>query len=318
MKNIISIFLLIALNLLCFQTSFACINGETRELKDGTSIYMDEDGYVPHGHDFFTYDAKEYKKIMNDLDKLYKKTKDVDYLSDKGVILILQGKYQEAVNFYLELEKIKPNRYSTASNLGTAYELLGQNVKALFWIKKSVTIEPLSHNESEWLHINILTAKVKGKKYVNSDFLITTSFGNEEEPKTELSYDKLLKLREVLFFQLNERVSFIKDKNEIVALLLFELGNINLLLDAPNEAIEIYKKAQKYGFEKPILEKRLSSLEMKMNKQKEQYASEAARAIPHNRAKNNYLEIIVSVLFLLIITFFGARYIRNRKSKKKI
>lgn len=317
MKTIFSVFLLINISLFYVQTSFACLNGETKELKNGELIYEDQEGYTPHGHLFFVDNANEYNELVKELDKLYKKTKDVDYLSDKGYVLILQGKYKEAVKLYLELEKIKPNRYSTASNIGTAYELLGQNEKALFWIKKSVEIEPLSHNNSEWLHVNILKAKIKGEKYVNSDFLITTNFGKEVEPKTELSYEELIKLRDALFFQLNERVSFIKDKDKIVALLLFELGNVSLLLDSPYEAASIYKSAKEYGFQSQLLEKRLSLAEKKGEELQNRSQLERIQRALIKEIKNYYIEITISILFLLTITFLGVKYIRNRKSKSK-
>ena len=101
--------------------SFACLNWEIKTLKNKVEIYRDRTyQYVPDGHDF---KIKDFPGLILDLENGYKKTNDVDYLSDKGYVLIIQGKYNEALKLYLEIEKIKPNRYSTASNLGTLYEL---------------------------------------------------------------------------------------------------------------------------------------------------------------------------------------------------
>jgi tetratricopeptide (TPR) repeat protein len=63
-------------------------------------------------------------------------------------IMILLKKYDEAIKLYLEIEKIQPNGYSTASNIGTAYELIGQNKNALRWINKSVELK-VTQDESK-------------------------------------------------------------------------------------------------------------------------------------------------------------------------
>jgi hypothetical protein len=58
-----------------------------------------------------------------------------------------------------------------------------------------------------------------------------------------------------LYYQLNERVSFVKPKDKIVAQLLFDLGNISYLMREKEEAAETYKLAKEYGFNKPVLKK---------------------------------------------------------------
>jgi tetratricopeptide (TPR) repeat protein len=223
MKRVIQ-FLLLAL--ISITDAFACLNGETLELKEGTMIYTDSKGeIIPHGH-YFHMPASGYANKAKDLNRLWEKTKDIDYLSDLGIILILQKKYLEAEKIYLEIEQLKPNRYSTASNIGTLYELMGENIKAFEWIKKAVNIDPSSHKNSEWIHLKILEAKIKGTQFITSDFLINTNFGSAPAPTSKMSNAELLKLRDALFYQLNERVSFIEDKDSIVATLLFDLGNI--------------------------------------------------------------------------------------------
>jgi tetratricopeptide (TPR) repeat protein len=248
---------LLVANLFAFlliNSTYACLNGDSKFLKDGTFLYFDKEGMVPYGHDFI---SNNFDIGIVNLDKLYKKTKDLDYLSDKALIYILKKRYNEAIRIYQLIERISPNRYATASNMGTAYELMGNNELALFWIKKSFKINPESHMNSEWLHIKILEAKIKGKSLYNSNFLINTDFGSNEMPQTKLSVLALHKLYKALYYQLNERVSFVKPKEEIVALLLFELGNIALHSKKYNEAIEDYNQALKYGFNKPIIYARM-------------------------------------------------------------
>lgn len=236
--------------------AFGCLNGETLHLEDGTILYEDYEGYVPYGHSFTN--TEELNKILLSLEKGYRETGKLNYLSDKGLILIIQGKYKEAIELYKKIEKEEPNRYSTASNIGTAYELIGNNAEALRWIEKAVKINPNSHYGSEWIHINILKAKMKGGKLINSRFLIGNDFGNGKFPESERGNGELFVLRKQLYYQLNERVSFVKPKDKIVAQLLFDLGNISYLMQEKEEAAENYKMAKEYGFNKPVLEERLA------------------------------------------------------------
>lgn len=230
--------------------SFACLNGETKILKNGVEAYIDYRGFVPHGHNFF---RNEYPELIIELDSLYRKTKDIDYLSDKGYLLIVQKKYSEALNLYLNIEKTHPNRYSTASNLGTLYELMGDNQKAYTWIKKSIKINPESHNGSEWLHLKILEAKIKNLNTITGSFLINTNFGNTGVPETNLSKEEIEKLARAVYFQANERISFIKPKDKIISILLFELGNLVELLGEHENALLIYKRARIYGYDNDLL-----------------------------------------------------------------
>ncbi|WBV61177.1 tetratricopeptide repeat protein [Chryseobacterium camelliae] len=240
---------------LCSIPVFACLNGEILQLEDGSVLYEDYEGFVPYGHQFVG--DEELMRILASLETGYKETGKVEYLSDKGLILIIQGKYQEAIDLYKKIEQLQPNKYSTASNLGTAYELTGNNSEALKWIEKAVKINSESHFRSEWIHVNILKAKIKGEKNITSKFLIEQDFGNGKYPVSDLDKAELFKLKEMVYYQLNERVSFVKPKDKIVAQLLFDLGNISYLSGEKEEALETYKMAKEYGFDLPVLEERM-------------------------------------------------------------
>ncbi|MCD0468186.1 M48 family metallopeptidase [Flavobacterium sp. JAS] len=242
----------VVLVLFSFKT-FACLNGDTKVLKNGVEVYYDEFERIPEGHRFI---VENFPKLIQDLEEQYKKTNDIDYLSDKGYVLIISGKYQEALKLYLEIEKLKPNRYSTASNLGTLYELMGENQNAFNWIKKSIQINPESHKGSEWLHLKILEAKIKNLKEVSGEFLINTTFGLEKTPKTNLSKKELEELKKALYYQLNERITFIKPKDRIISVLLFELGNIAIINKDYLSASQIYELSKKYGFQEELINKR--------------------------------------------------------------
>lgn len=256
MKRIGFVFLLIVVS---FTNALACLNNLM--LKDHTVITADnsyamDSGYdgIPTGHRFI---ESQLTVALKRLDSLWKATHDIDYYSDYALVLILQGKYEEAKNSYLEIERIKPGCYETASNLGTVYELLGDDKNALKWIKKAIKINPDSHYGSEWLHVKILEAKIKGEAFVTSDFLLNTNFGTDTIPQSKLTENELKKLKATLVYQLNERMTFVKPKNQIVALLLFDLGNVLTLLESQSNAAAVYDMADKYGYSDSLLGIRL-------------------------------------------------------------
>jgi tetratricopeptide (TPR) repeat protein len=248
---------IIILLMFFFHTGFACLNGETKLLKNGTYLYEDREGKVPHGHRLI--DKEEAKTALHSLDSLYEKTLNLAYLSDKGLVLIFLKQYQEALDIYLRIEKLQPNRYSTASNIGTAYELVGDNKNALKWIKKAISINSKSHENSEWIHVKILEAKINGDKFINTQHLLNTDFGNDSIPVIKLTKAALSNLSAALYYQLNERMTFIKPKERIVAQLLFDIGNMAYLQGRYEDAEEDYLLAKEYGYSGNIIEKRLAS-----------------------------------------------------------
>ncbi|WP_035695081.1 tetratricopeptide repeat protein [Flavobacterium soli] len=289
---------LVVLFVLFSLKSVACLNGETKTLANGLTLYEDFEGMILRGHDFFTI---EFEKVFNELDSLYNKTKKIEYLSDKGYLLVIQGKYQDALNLYLDIEKTHPNRYSTASNLGTIYELIGDNLNALKWIKKSVAISPDSHSGSEWLHIKILEAKMN-PNMISSEFFTKTSFGNFDMPVSDLSWDKTEKLSKSIYYQLNERISFIKSEDPIIALLLFELGNLAMLESEFLQANQIFKMAKDYGYQSVLLEKRISFINGYLANKKENHKTETIYTTKVNYEKTALL--IISILLILIGLYF--------------
>jgi tetratricopeptide (TPR) repeat protein len=300
--------LVILLTLLFTSKLFACLNGESRALKNGTILFEEDvEKSVPYGHRFH---IEEFANAIIKLDSLYKATKDLDYLSDKGLLLILLKEYNQAIAIYLEIEKIEPNRYSTASNIGTAYELLGENENALRWIKKSVEIDAKSHKGSEWIHIKILEAKLKGEQFITSDFLLNTNFGTEKLPKSSLTSWELANLSEELYYQLNERISFVKPKDKIVAQLLFDLANANFLLGNFDVAKNDYEMAKEYGFENNLIEERIRESERLIKLPKE-----TSDKIIADRVKPNYL--IYGLAMLLSIAALTIFFVYKRRKLKK-
>lgn len=253
---------------IAISKSFACGNEETiepinyhreeRTLADGTTYVVISSKDTPYGNPFSDNEKAKFVKAVDKLQKLYDDTNNVDYLSDKGLVLMYLGKYEQAKQIFLDIESVAPNRYTTAANLGTTYELLGDNDNALKWIQKAVAINPQSHKGSEWIHVNILQAKIKGKAFHTSDYILKTSFGNDKIPKSNLSRSELETLHDHILYQLNERVHFIEPKNTIIAELLVALADTAYLLEQYSGAVINYELAQQYGNESKIVNERLS------------------------------------------------------------
>lgn len=305
MKKILLCFFLVS-----FTKTFACLNGETKVLKDGTLVYEDYEGVVPNGHHFFSMNLEQTKKS---LDSLYQKTKNIDYLSDIGYVLIIQKKYNEALKLYLEIEKKYPNRYSTASNIGTLYELIGDNKNALFWIKKSIEINPNSHQNSEWLHVKILEAKINNPQTLDGNYFFDADFGKKIIPVTLLSDKKVEELIDALYFQLNERRTFIKNKDQIMASLFFELGNLCQINKDFYSANQIFKIAKEYGLNDEILNQRIAFTEGVLYERRNQPNNNYHRKKPVKMVYNieKTILLILSIISGLTIIFF-----LYKKSKK--
>lgn len=286
-------FLFIICSILISSYSLACLNGAQKELSTGTTLFADYDDVVPNGHHFFTDNLND---DLVKLDSLYTVQPKIDYLIEKGIIYIIQGKFQKAIDLYLDIEKQKPNQYSTASNLGTAYELIGDNKNALKWITKALELNPNSHEKSEWIHVNILRIKL-GEIPLNSKNLIHQDFGNEDSPKTNLSRAEIENLINYVYYQLNERMSFVKPKNDIVAQLLFDYGNsLYLIKDFKNAKIA-YDRALEYGNTSSLLQKRLNFVEQKQ--QKKSNETENSKGII-TFFKKNWDTILISILTVII------------------
>jgi tetratricopeptide (TPR) repeat protein len=289
--------------------SFACLNGETLFLSNHAILYMDRDDATPRGHNFFEENSvKDFKKYVRQLDSLYKVKHDINYLSDEGLVLIVLGEYKKAIAIYQEIEMIEPDRYSTASNIGTAFELDGQNKQALFWIEKAVKLNDHSHFDSEWIHVNILKAKLEGPHFISTQVLLNTDFGTDSIPRTALRMNKLNSLSAALYYQLNERNSFVKPKDKLVAQLLFDLANITFLRGEYRIALADYALAEKYGYNSKLIDLRINTCKNYSKQGKRMY-------VPNQVAEKKSPVIYICIGLGILLTVFLAALIRKRKYK---
>lgn len=219
----------------------------------------------------------------------------------KAIKEIIEKKYDEAIEKLLEIERETPNRYETASNLGTAYELNGNNRLAIKWINEGIKRNKDSHLGTEWLHVLILKTKIKLQKdshYLDKNHIIDlpNSFDEEATININSKLYTISNIRKALFYQLRERMIFIKPKNLIVADLLYCFAKIEEQTTVLNEAEALLDMATEYGFKN------------KLNI--EEIHSSTSRA-------NILHKIRIAVYALIIILLIFLAYRHDKKSLKE-
>lgn len=293
---------IITLILLCFCTnSFACLN-EYQTLLTGKVVYISKkwDGKIsPNKIDTLTLKNKAKQLLVH-----YERTDSIQYLSDYAAALTYLGSYQKAKKIYEQIEIKQPHLYTTASNLGTLYELIGKPDSALIWIKKSIQLNPNSHEGSEWIHIKILEFKLSSHKDYNKSIL-DLDFGTGDIPTNAHEYD-LEKLRNHIWGQLKERITFIKPPNQLVGSIYFEFGNVLAQTQSVQAALNSYEEAKKYGFDSPLMRQRSIkfqqlALKAEPDKQLEQF-KDFVKA--HLKLLFGLVAIVSMAILIAIIRFF--------------
>lgn len=292
---------------------YCCMN-EYRTLLNGDIVYTDKYSAVPGGR--FNLNNKAYLlKILHETDSIYRLSGKIEDYSDLGTMLVYTGEYLKAKRIFEDIEKKSPGLYITAANLGTIYELLGQNDSAYFWIKKAIEINPNSHNESEWIHLKILDLKMQAHDnttYLKTHSILGLDFGTAVIPENKANLD-LGTLSRQLYAQLNERVTFIKPKDPVVAQLLFDLGTMSALNNNVTAALQIYHAAKAYGYDSQLFDQRIvyfTELQLKADKANERKEWENEHPV-----LRMMLLALYPLTFLVIIVLLY-RFIKNRKRKK--
>lgn len=150
------------------------------------------------------------------------------------------------------MEKEKPGEYYVAANLGTAYELAGNNEQALHWINEGIRRNPTDHEGTEWLHARILEAKIAQEKdplYFTHDSVL--HLHPEDAAKAITSNGKTFsndQLKKAIEYQLSERMQFVKPPDPAVASLLFDYSAIEAATGTLEDAKGVLKLAMEYGF----------------------------------------------------------------------
>lgn len=170
-------------------------------------------------------------------------------MSNYGVVLAHLGQYKEALQVLEAAEEKEPGHSSIASNLGTVYELAGDNEKARIWIAIGLRRNPKDHDGTEWVHLKILDAKLaltKDPNWLKKNSVLGAEYehGTEAVPKAALKGG--MQLADALGYQLQERLEFVKAPEPIVGELLFMLGDEMALAGSVKIAMDLYKFAATY------------------------------------------------------------------------
>lgn len=260
-------FILTFLLLISYFNSFSCYN-EYHVLDAKGNFHPFEMDRIRFNQAF---DRQSLEKQLIALEQKLKKSADFKLLSDYGLHLVQAGKVKEALVIFEKLAELYPNEYSIIANLGTTYELSGQNEKALEYIRKGIEINPNSHGGSEWIHVKILETKIaleKDPDYLSDHSVLNLSSKQKQSQKT---FNQL-------YIQLQERFPFSpKEVNPIMADLFVELGDYYFETISFEHAKAFYQLAQNYykSDRKDITEK----IE-KARKLREDYANKSMPGTP--------------------------------------
>jgi tetratricopeptide (TPR) repeat protein len=172
--------------------------------------------------------------------------------SDYSIALMYLGRSKEAVELLQSLEKEQPGKYFIAANLGTAYELTGNNEEAARWIAEGIRRNPESHEGTEWLHLKILEAKIAQQKdpdYFKKHSVLDLA-PQAMTDETLIGKEKLTpdKMAAAIQHQLGERMQFVKPPDPAVASLLFDYAAIEAGTRTLESAKRILGMAVHYGY----------------------------------------------------------------------
>ena len=165
------------------------------------------------------------------------------YISNYCATLIKLGRHREAISILENLLKDKPNEYEINANLAVAYELNGQIDKALNFLKKSISISPNSHNESEWFHLSILEAAIN---------LRENNLNPQDISVLKLQSDTSNKIGFQISYQLKERIPLTKATNNLLSKVIEESADFYSANISLEWAIELYAIAIGYSSENSV------------------------------------------------------------------
>lgn len=247
--------------LVCYHLPVMACYNETHVNKNGKRTIRSE----PMALFYNEPDKEEATKYLANYELSKITSYDTDTQSDIAVNLSYLGRYAEALEILVRLQKANPDNYNVTANLGTTYELLGKNELALQFIKKGIQLNPDSHNGSEWVHVKILEAKLKmanqpGWIYKNRILGTGVTFVSKE---SESLNTKVWDVE----YQLQERIPFTPFPDALLANIFDELGDLYATQQSVELAFVAYDfalrndSADHYGVKakmealKPILKK---------------------------------------------------------------
>lgn len=216
------------------NTASACLNVEDMTLEEAYADQEDDSWFVGTVHNAMQAEPATHP-LMTPNPQAYPSPPPQAVLDcDAAARMILGGDADGALTLLKKVEATHPGLYNAAANMGTAYELTGNDEKALEWIKEGIRRKPDSHMKAEWLHVRILEAKIALKKdpaWLESNAI--TGF----EPLNDFDYETLQGIKsaygilESMRSQATVRALFIKPQDPVMAHLLKEAAQFAMVAD---------------------------------------------------------------------------------------
>jgi tetratricopeptide (TPR) repeat protein len=229
--------------------------------------------------------------------------------SDYAATLVHQGKAAKAIPILEAIEKTRPNEYVIAVNLGTAYELNGENENALRWIREGLRRNSDSHGGTEWLHVLILEAKIaasKDPKWPNTHTVLGLDFGSGDVPVMPERFpsgQSGVTVRKALIYQLHERLAFVHPPDPLVAGMIADLADLEGILETADHAAALYDLALTYRPAHPDL----------LLRRKAQALKFVGQIVSQQQRDERRLTLASGVVGLLILGAVIHRVVRKRR-----
>jgi tetratricopeptide (TPR) repeat protein len=256
---------LAAAMLLAAAPAFGCINVVGKDLagKPVTVGWPAAGAIVAYMTD--EQDPGKWRRVKNRI-AVKLGTATLDERNDLAASLLHIGEVPQAIEILTRIEREAPGRYATATNLGTAYELAGDNRRAVQWIREGIRRNPDSHHGTEWLHVRILDAKLameKDPRWLEKNSILAMGFGSALVPNKPARFPvahgpKKLDAegtKEAILIQMSERLPLVKAPDPIVGDILFDYANLLMRTDILESAAAVYALAIEYGGPRTALAK---------------------------------------------------------------
>lgn len=226
---------------------------------------VDKDGNLHRADNILIPFNKNFNKELNvsklhKLETKLKKEHSYQALSDYSICLMKLGKQKEALDILVGIYVHYPNDYKIASNLGTAYELNGQNDSALKYIKRGLQLNPSDHEGSEWVHVKVLETKLnlaKNTNYLRENTVLQLS---ESQKKDTV-------IRKQIIIQVRERFPFTPGPDAIMSNILIDLADCYSNTASVDYAKVLYQIAKTYyGDKSTIIDDKIKEMQKLINK----------------------------------------------------
>jgi len=199
------------------------------------------------------------------LEAAYRKEPNLQHTNDLAVGRLLTGRHSEAISLLKEAEKRFPGQAIVAANLGTAYELSGNDAEALGWIREGVRRDPQEHEGTEWLHVKILEAKTalsRDPEWLKKNTVLGLNFGDAEVPVMPAMLPQNEKgeartpaeIGRAISYQMYERKKFVPPPNAVIGDLYAARGDLSYAVGRPRrfadrigDPANDYAEALQYG-----------------------------------------------------------------------